>query len=555
MRRLCARRMGRRDPIGAVRRIALARRATCDRRPAATAASRGRSVNWRNRSISGPSELPRIVRNDGASLPSRMLRARAAPSPSNAETWAARPAASALLSNLITSASASALATIAEALSLAASSWVWATLSFCSASVTATCCSCSALVVFSTTSCSASTTRFFCSASTTSTFSFASESCWSFSCWNWASFCLATSRCCTGCGDLLGRLDRGDRHGQDLDPLLLAVLGQALDQVGLELLAVLAADELAARELRAADPAERPALGRDDLGDDLLVDRVAVGVLVVLDEHLGDLVGQDAELDHAVERDRESVGREEVHLGFLPQVEPPRPAIDQADPGLVGVEVIGPRLERLGLDAALAVLDEEDVGVLRHRAGEQRHDAAKARRDGHRVVQLDRLGIRVIRVASRLEDLAEDPLLARLGEDLAGRQVVAAEGDPDADLVAGHDELRADLPRPEVRVVEVPALGQDAVVGPARLDALVVGLPILGRRGQLHVGLELEPLPADQDGLLARAHLDLACVVNARHQPQAQDNEPAHGDRAPRPAPARWSPGSESTFILERIHE
>ena len=75
----------------------------------------------------------------------------------------------------------------------------------------------------------------------------------------------------------LGRLDRGDRHGQDLDPLLLAVLGQALDQVGLKLLAVLAADELAARELGAADPAERSTLGRDDLGDDLLVDRIAVG--------------------------------------------------------------------------------------------------------------------------------------------------------------------------------------------------------------------------------------------------------------------------------------
>ena len=111
-------------------------------------------------------------------------------------------------------------------------------------------------------------------------------------------------------------------------------------------------------------------------------------------------------------------------------------------------------------------LDEEDVRVLRLRPGEERDDAPEAGRDGHRVVQLDRLGIGVVRVAARLEHLAEDPLLARLGEDLAGRQVVAAEGDPDADLVAGDDELRADLPRPVERVVEVPALGQDAVVGP-----------------------------------------------------------------------------------------
>ena len=66
----------------------------------------------------------------------------------------------------------------------------------------------------------------------------------------------------------------------------------------------------------------------------------------------------------------------------------------------------------------------------------------------------------LIRIAARLEDLAEDPLLTRLGEDPAGRQVLSAEGDPDADLVGWHDELRADLPRPEVRVVEVSALGR-----------------------------------------------------------------------------------------------
>jgi len=60
-----------------------------------------------------------------------MFLAMAEPSPSKAKTWAVRPAASAALSNLMTSASASALARIAEALSLVASSWVWATLSFC----------------------------------------------------------------------------------------------------------------------------------------------------------------------------------------------------------------------------------------------------------------------------------------------------------------------------------------------------------------------------------------------------------------------------------------
>jgi hypothetical protein len=38
-----------------------------------------------------------------------------------------------------------------------------------------------------------------------------------------------------------------------------------------------------------ADPAETPTLGGDNLGDDLLVDRVAVVVLVVLDEDLEDV--------------------------------------------------------------------------------------------------------------------------------------------------------------------------------------------------------------------------------------------------------------------------
>ena len=268
--------------------------------------------------------------------------------------------------------------------------------------------------------------------------------------------------------------------------------------------------------------------------------------LVVLDEHLGDLFGQDAKLDHAVERDRESVGRQEVHLAFLSQVEPARPAIDLADPGLVGVEVIGPRFERLALNAALAFLDQEDVGVLGHGAGEPGDDAAKARGDGHGVVQLDRLGIRVIRIASRFEDLAEDPLLARLGQDLRRRHVVSAQGDPDADLVAGHDELRADLPRPEVGVVEVAALGQDSVVGPARLHALIVVPAILRRRGQFHVGFELEPLPADQHGLLAGSHLDLAGVVNGHDEPEAQQEQArrtqSHPAQTVAPAGARVVP-------------
>ncbi len=170
-------------------------------------------------------------------------------------------------------------------------------------------------------------------------------------------------------------------------------------------------------------------------------------------------------------------------------------------------------------------------------------------------MQLDQLGIGVIRIASRLEDLAEYPLLPRLGQDLAGRQVIAGERDPDADLVPRHDELRADLPRPDVWVVEVPPLGQHAVIGPARLDALVVGPAILGRRGQLHLGLELQSLQADQHGLLAGAHLDLARVVQGHHQPQPHQEEAADGHRGPGPGRGRPRPTRSPPLLIVQVHE
>ena len=159
-------------------------------------------------------------------------------------------------------------------------------------------------------------------------------------------------------------------------------------------------------------------------------------------------------------------------------------------------------------------------------------------------MQLDRLGIGVVRIASRLEHFAENPLLAWLGEDLPGGQIVSTEGDPDADLVAGHDELRADLPRPVIGVVEIAALGQDPAIGPARLHALVVGPAIPGGRGQLHVGLELEPFAADQHGLLAGADVDLARIVNGQHEPQTQQEHAPKHHHSPRPVPGRQpSPG------------
>ena len=119
--------------------------------------------------------------------------------------------------------------------------------------------------------------------------------------------------------------------------------------------------------------------------------------------------------------------------------------------------------------------------------GEQRDHPAEAGGHGHHVVELDLLGVGVVGVAARHEHVGVDPLLTGPGQDLAGGQVGAAKRDPDADLVAGDDELRHHLPRPEERVVEVPPFEQDAAVGPFGLHALVVGRAVLRRRRQLHV--------------------------------------------------------------------
>ena len=165
--------------------------------------------------------------------------------------------------------------------------------------------------------------------------------------------------------------------------------------------------------------------------------------------------------------------------------------------------------------------------------------------DGHRVVQFDRLGVGVVRVPPRLQDLAEDALLPRVGEDLARGEVVAVEGDPDADLVVGDDELVADLPGPVERVVEVASLGQDAVVVAVGLHALVIA-PVLGRGGELHVGLQVEPGPPDQDRLAGGPDLDLADVVQDDHGPQGHGRQPEQRHEHRRPSSVRIARGVAS---------
>ena len=68
----------------------------------------------------------------------------------------------------------------------------------------------------------------------------------------------------------------------------------------------------------------------------------------------------------------------------------------------------------------------------------------EARGNGDLVVDLDDLGVPVVRVPPRRQDAALDALLARLGQDLSGRHRRARERDAHADLALGDLDLDAD---------------------------------------------------------------------------------------------------------------
>ena len=69
-------------------------------------------------------------------------------------------------------------------------------------------------------------------------------------------------------------------------------------------------------------------------------------------------------------------------------------------------------------------------------------------------------------------------------------------------------------------------------------------MTVLGGRSQLHVGLELEPLTANEHHLLACAHVDLAGIVYGYREPQPQEEQAHNGRRFPGTAAGRQpSPG------------
>ena len=67
--------------------------------------------------------------------------------------------------------------------------------------------------------------------------------------------------------------------------------------------------------------------------------------------------------------------------------------------------------------------------------------------------------------------------------------------------------------------------------------------------------LEVEPDPADQDGLLAGADLDLAGVVEGHHDPEAHQDEPHKAHPHARPGPGRAPPARHRTILVENVHD
>ena len=193
----------------------------------------------------------------------------------------------------------------------------------------------------------------------------------------------------------------GDQGLDDFDPLRgTGALHLALE-VLLESRPRIAGDELLARMARSFQPRIRPGVGHDDLLDNHLLDGLVVGRGVVLafvveHEDLGGLLGIHAKLDDALQADPKAVagGKADVF-----EVVSLAAAIDQRDLGHVGIQILRARFQGLGLHAAgfLSLGHDDLVGRLGKRRGNQGLHALEAGGDRHRIVQLDDLGITVVR--------------------------------------------------------------------------------------------------------------------------------------------------------------
>ena len=155
---------------------------------------------------------------------------------------------------------------------------------------------------------------------------------------------------------------------------------------------------------------------------------------------------------------------------------------------------MGPGGQEQGLGSALALGDDEDIGITRLVADQKRDDAAIARLDldhGHGV---HRVGPRVDVVTSGGQDVEEDPLLGvRGGDDLARLQRIAVLPGQDAHVERrDNGRLGRTRPPPAVRVLEVASLLEDVELGSLELR----------RRGQDHVVFQVvSRFPQERDKL------------------------------------------------------
>ena len=122
------------------------------------------------------------------------------------------------------------------------------------------------------------------------------------------------------------------------------------------------------------------------------------------------------------------------------------------------------------LGAALALLDQELVGIFRILARHERQHAHVTGRDRHRVVLHHPVRIRVDDVAARAEDVRDDAPLALFGDHRILGEGLAEGADLDADLPLRNLDLVDQHVIIRVGIAPVPAFGQQ--VG---LNALVVG--------------------------------------------------------------------------------
>src|SRR5882672_115185 len=275
--------------------------------------------------------------------------------------------------------------------------------------------------------------------------------------------------------DLLPQLDRdvdvADQAQEHIDIAHLGLVDQAVRERLLELLAGRPLDEVLGAVLRPLDAADGLDLRPDDLPDHVLRGPESV-------DDQRHILRQQAPDHRDVELNREAVagGEGDVFQGDLVVADP-----DLLDFPLVRVPVIDARLQDVLLDAALA-----GFGQLAFRGGRpgQAGRAPDAPRTDPRRLPLDDFKRkRVQAVLARRQDAPHEALLALLGEEVPGIQLLARHRLHQAHLVGtDHVDLLARVHVVLKRAEEVAAFAVDVRLDPLHAllhDAVAVRMQVL----------------------------------------------------------------------------